>query len=1206
MPILFIIIFLVTAANADEYSRNEHPSLNLYSREVSPDYTKMMLSLNETELNWLKERKQLIVAVPVPDNPPMDITLRSGEYEGVTADILGVIEKKIGVKIIAKPFSSRSEAINAIRNGHADIIGSSNSYEVGEGLALTIPYVADEPVLYKRFGVARDKIKTLAVPESYLPFSEVIRYVPGVKVNVFPSRYSAVAAVAYGKADAVLIDMISGNFLINKYYQDTIQLDRPIYANTAGFSFGVNENNEILKSILNDVLIGIAEFNVKSVIKRWSGGGISIQSQQVQLTDAEWQWLHDKGRLKIAVSTVLPPLSFIDEQGNHHGVVSDLFQVMSAKLGVEIEPVMLSYANDEQVTALESGRVDAAMMTATEKRRQRFMFSRSFYIEPLVYVVRKGSENIEPDSFYKMGRAAIIQGLISNFDNQPFFGRATEPKYFERVESALLCVSQDNCDVTVVPLRTAKFYINSRTEFRNKLIISGELFNSIPATANFAFLPKNTILESIFDKVIATIPPDELENLATRARVSERSNVFTWQDLFREFGAEIMAIFFVLIGSCLWLLLLRRQIRHRKKAEKALGGQLKFIEELVDSMPHPIYSFDASSRLILCNQSYSSIFGVPKEALLGQSFDQLQSTFPFIEPLGIVLSQTLSDGTTREGDCQLHLNNRSVDIYHWLQVYRDMMGEVQGVVGGWIDVSDRTALLRDLANASQSAKAASNAKSTFLATMSHEIRTPMNAIIGLLELTLHKGSLHAEARESISVAYQSANDLLGLIGDILDISKIESGKLELIPSPNKIVELSRAVINVFTATARQQGLNLSLTTTTDDDLTVMIDQLRYKQILSNLVSNAIKFTRNGGVDVHLMLTPIGSSCNVQIHVTDSGIGISKQDLKLLFQPFSQVGQPVDMQKSGTGLGLMISRTLCRMMGGDLEISSELGQGTTVSLNLMLPLTEPAPSNNELPVSVPTRVSDSVLYNILIIDDHPTNRLLVGQQLEFLGHKVQAVGSATEALQCLASKSFDIIITDFNMPVMDGLELTTRYRLQESEEARERAIIIGLTADARQEQIQKAIEAGMDDCLFKPVSLEELRQCISTHITGYIDTPPIEIADDINQRLAPLTLGRTDLMKQLLAEFLRAADDDLASLIKASRESDSQAFLSSLHRLKGGARIIGADGLVACCIAWENSTRLPLCMPSALRQVQHIYQQLKVGVYYWEESSMKGD
>lgn len=1162
-------------------------TISVFSRESLPDYHKLNVSLTESESTWLNKKKKLILAVPIPDNPPMDITQRAKIYEGVTADIIGILSGVLKVDIVAKLYPSRDVAIEAVRTGDADFIGSSNSYEAGERLDLTKPYIMDEPAIYKRFGIGDEDIKRVAVAESYLPFSELLRYLPGVKVDLYSSRYAAVASVAYGKADAVLIDMISGNFIVNKFHQDSIQLVRPIYADTSGFSFGIRQGNEVLKKILNTSLLSISDMHVSSILKRWSGGGLSIHSDAIPLTKEQWQMVNKRDGISIAVNTRTPPLSFVDEKGNLHGVVADISQVVRAKLGIQVNILPVS-TTLEQVAMVESGNADLMIMTPNVERLEKFIFTRAFALDPLVYITHEDNKGVDPEALLRLSRVAWVNGYIASIEVRRKL-KARDDVFFDKIDDALACVARKRCDVIVLPLRGAKFFINS--QFSDSLHIAGELFDSKPIGASFAALPSQSELVAVLDKVLAHIPPDELEGLATMWRVNARNENITWQGVIREYGVIFLVMIVIFLGGLFWGLLLRREVKQRQAAEVALGTQLKFVEELVESTPHPIYARGRDGRIILCNDSYANFLSVSKSDLMGSTLSDIEDIFPAIKLLNDIFLQTLDDGLPRDGDYRLTLLHGEIDIYHWLQVYRDLSGEIQGVVGGWIDISERMSLLHELAEASR-------AKSTFLATMSHEIRTPMNAIIGLLELTLRKGGLNDDDRGAIQVVYQSSNDLLGLIGDILDLSKIESGKLELSPSPHRISELGRAVINVFSAVARQKGLTLTLTC--QGDVTVLVDPIRYKQILSNLVSNAIKFTRKGGVDLAVECDVAGSWCDVRVRVTDSGIGISKQDLKLLFQPFTQASQPTDIQKSGTGLGLMISRTLCQMMGGELYIDSEIGQGTTVSVHLKLPFVNVLPMSGNESKHVSEEPSEVQGYQVLIVDDHPTNRLLVTQQLAFLGHEVQAVDSGRAALQHLMTQSTDIIITDFNMPDIDGLEFTTRYRQQEHDERRERAIIIGLTADARQEQIQRAMEAGMDDCLFKPVSLDELRQCISIHTTGYVDTLPAEIANNINQRLGPLTAGKPEIAAPLLMEFLRAADDDLAALAKASQTGDNQAFLANLHRLKGGARIIGADGLVACCIAWEQSSRLPLCMPSALRQVQHMYQQLQEGIRYWEK------
>lgn len=276
------------------------------------------------------------------------------------------------------------------------------------------------------------------------------------------------------------------------------------------------------------------------------------------------------------------------------------------------------------------------------------------------------------------------------------------------------------------------------------------------------------------------------------------------------------------------------------------------------------------------------------------------------------------------------------------------------------------------------------------------------------------------------------------------------------------------------------------------------------------------------------------------------------------------------------------------------------------VRLRLPLAETLSASDRRGEHTATPLSEEAGYRILVIDDHPTNLLLVSQQLNFLGHEVLTASSGKEALQLLTKQHADIIITDFNMPDIDGLEFTARLRQQEQDDASERAVVIGLTADARQEQVRKAMAVGMDDCLFKPVSLDELKGCLAAHKLGKVTVTPKEMAARFVEKLSSLTGGNAELTGSLISEFIRASEEDMQHLAVACDEGNSQKYLAQLHRLKGGARILGADELVACCIAWEQSLRLPLCMPGAMRQVSDIYRQVKAGVDYWEkEYGMKG-
>ncbi|MCE9935555.1 ATP-binding protein [Aeromonas salmonicida] len=1197
----FLSFFLLITIHPNCLAKYTDEYIKVFSRESSYNYSTALPAFTAEQLIWLRKKELLVLAVPLPDNPPMDITMQSGNYEGATADVLGLLSKILDIDIVARKYPSRDAAIMALKKGEADMISSANGYEVNSDLSLTEIYLEDQPALYKNIGVSNERINKVAVADAYLPMAEIIKILPGVKIENYTSRYSAVAAVAYGEADAVLIDMVSGNYIVNKLYQDSVHLVRPLFAQTRGFAFGLKSDDDMLREVVNIALRVVTTFHHDSILKRWSGGGLSIESKPAMLTEEEWQWINRKGVLKIAVNKGAPPLSFIDVRGNLHGISLDILQVIGAKLGIQVIPVPIG-SSIEQLDRLGRREVDAIIITPTKSREATLQFSSAFMLDPIVMVVKKNQKLLSASEILERGRIAQIKGMRLEY---PDGGQLSvnNPVWVKKLTNAVECVFAERCDMALVPLRAAKYLINS--EYSDSLIIVGELFDSMPIGASFAANKDQPNLIGIINKVLASIPPDELDILATRWRVSAKHDEMSFYEFVVIYAKYIFAAVLMLLLAFLWILYLRRQIKLRKKAEIELNTQLNFIEELVDSTPHPIYARDVNSRLILCNSSYAAFFDTVKSDLIGLTIEECERRWPYMSILGDVYRKTVQDAEPRDGDHELQLTDRVLNIYHWIQVSRGLSEAVDGVVGGWIDISERASLIEQLDNASRDAQAASRAKSTFLATMSHEIRTPMNAIIGMLELTLRKDGLNTEDRDAIRVAYQASHDLLGLIGDILDLSKIESGKLELSPSPQHINVLNQSVINIFSVVARQKGLALRLHD--QHDVAVMVDPVRYKQVLSNLVSNAIKFTRKGGVELVVDLQPDGEWCDITVSVIDTGIGISDEDLEYLFLPFSQATQPADIQKSGTGLGLMISRTLCQMMGGDLEISSELGLGTKVIVSLKLPLAETLAVRESHSEERVAPSYDDAGYRILVIDDHPTNLLLVSQQLTFLGHEVLTASSGKSALQLLSKEPVDIIITDFNMPDIDGLEFTGLLRQQERDDEALRTVVIGLTADARQDQVQRAVEVGMDDCLFKPVSLDDLKVCLATHHPGKMLLTPEDMAARFMHKLSNLTVGSSELMSALLNEFVNASEQDMLHLAEACMQGNSQKFLAQLHRLKGGARILGADELVACCTEWEQSPRLPLCMPAALRQVRNIYQQVKAGVDYWnKEHKTRGE
>ena len=503
---------------------------------------------------------------------------------------------------------------------------------------------------------------------------------------------------------------------------------------------------------------------------------------------------------------------------------------------------------------------------------------------------------------------------------------------------------------------------------------------------------------------------------------------------------------------------------------------------------------------------------------------------------------------------------------------------------GWIafqrwQIRQRQQWLGQLREAKEAADDANRAKTTFLATMSHEIRTPMNALLGMLELALKRADEGVTDRLAIQVASGAGQQLLALIGDILDIARIESGHLSITPERANLRELVVSVCRVFEGLARQKRLLWHLELDAHSDVDVLIDPTRFKQVLSNLLSNAIKFTEDGEISLRLQVcaTP-DEQLDVRVVIEDSGIGISAEDSQRLFSPFVQVGHSSQTVRSGSGLGLVISRSLCEMMAGTLRLDSVPGQGTRVEVSLQLPLlTARVPQ-----AGVATTVdSPSCSLSVLVVDDHPVNRLLLCWQLSELGHRTVDTEDGDQGLERWRAQPFDVVISDCNMPRRNGYELAQAIRQEEAATARIPCLIIGFTANAQVEEKLRCLKAGMDDCLFKPIRLHDLDLALkgTSDCAGELEPGEADALTEIDlATLERMTGNDHVLIERLREEVLSSLLHDLQRLESLRPIQDRGGLRDLAHHIKGGAQMVGAARLVSACAKLEQACREPAAEP----------------------------
>jgi len=630
-----------------------------------------------------------------------------------------------------------------------------------------------------------------------------------------------------------------------------------------------------------------------------------------------------------------------------------------------------------------------------------------------------------------------------------------------------------------------------------------------------------------------------------------------------------------------------RDVTARKAAEAV---RLR-LERAISSTAEAVMVTDRGGHIQSVNPAFTTITGYPEEEALGRRPRILKSG-----KVPASVYRDMWDTITRGKVWQGNVQNRRKDgrLFHAALTISPILGEAgecQGYVGVQRDVTSeleaKEALERmnaDLARARDAAEAASRAKSQFLANMSHEIRTPLNAIIGLTSLLLH-AELDEDQRDLVAKTHHSSEALLAIVDDILDFSKIEAGKTELEPVDFVLEDVVTQAVDLVSGPARDKGLEVAARIRNDVPTRVRGDAGRLRQVLVNLLGNAIKFTTEGEVELQVTAEPEESSSRrrVRFAVRDTGIGVPPDARPHLFQPFSQADGTTTRRYGGTGLGLAISRELVELMDGVLDFTSRPGRGSTFWFTLPFEPARSAPGS----VAPESIAAAGAGRPVLVVEDHALNREVVIRMLERLGYTVEVAANGREAVDFVRRRAPYAILMDCHMPEMDGYAATRAIRRLETDGRH--VPIVTLTANAVAGDRARALESGVDEHLVKPVTLERLGEVLgrwSGSPAGEGSAPPVaaraDPADESTGAVLDLAVverlrtldddGDPAFVDRMIDLFLEETPARLEKIDSALDSEDVAAVLDTTHTLKGAAGNVGARAVVARCAALERAAR----------------------------------
>jgi len=1114
-----------------------HSIINKVYRVIPPDKliglqkknyrkSKNRLSFTPKEQAYIKTQPKITLGSD-REWPPFDFVDKLGNHRGVSADLLEIIRKRTELDIKVKS-GKWPEIVELVEKGELDgFTCAAISTKRLEYLNFTSPYLKVESGLIVKKtnrsirALSDFKGKVLAVSESTYLHEYLSKNYPNIKLYLVKSDGDGISAVSFGKVDAFIGNMAVASYYMREKLINNLKFIDKIDEDITELSFGIQKTNPLLHSIIQKTLESINFETRQKILAKWYK--VNQEDSDIHLTQKEREWLLKNSKVSFVGDPNWLPFEAFDESGKYIGIVADYLQNIEKLVDLSIKPVETKNWS-ETIAHAKIGDVDIISDDINSEVLHKHYQAIPPYIKsPIVIVMRDSNKFVNDIDEIADKKIALIMDYGYNskikvaYPDQSFV-------YEENADTALESLSTGKIDAVLLTMPKASYLLAVQGNSNVKIVGKTKVRLSLTLFIHKSKPELYSIIAKSMDILANT---KHLEILSRWQEVNFAQRV----DYTMLYQLGIFSLL-VILGTLYWTRKLSLEIKERRKVEESLKRNEEQLHALIENIPLDVVVSSTDGKVLRLNRHALENFGLSDEKVHDynvQNFyadaDDRIKILESLQTKGKVEKQILKFKRFDESEMNMMLSITPI--------FYDSQNALLTIL---IDLTERLEMESELLKAKENAEMANRSKSEFLANMSHEIRTPMNAIIGFTEL-LNEQIEEPRLKTYTKTIQNASQSLLTLINDILDLSKIEAGKLNIEKTVTNLYSLTNEVSSVFGMTVSNKGLDLIISVDANVPECLLLDEVRMRQILFNLLGNAVKFTQTGFIKLSVKAYNKKkqlSKVDLEISVQDSGIGIASEQLTRIFEEFEQQEGQDNRKFGGTGLGLSISKRLCEMMGGEISVESQEGEGATFIVRLYGIDIPSVVEEKRLDIKEEKSTKKIIFEQakILVVDDVEDNRELIIKNFQNTEIEVVTANDGLEAIEMFHLHNPDLILMDIRMPNMNGYEAALEIKKLSS------VPIVALTASVMEDEYERKKRKNFDAFLRKPVLRRNLFMELSNFLQHTLDEDEATVEEK---------LSLSDKAQQNIAVILNILEKDIRPLYEQAKKSNSMSDIEMMAR-----------------------------------------------------------